>query len=268
MDSSASASPANPASATQIRATMARLSQRRGEYAVDAPYVPIILGAIGVALLIAVALSLWVFQFTVVAIICLAYAIFMLASTASYVYTTRSGKFLVWAGMLARLGLRGDERVVDLGCGRGAVLLMAAKLLTSGKAVGVDLWKTSDQSGNALETTQRNAEREGVADKVELSTGDLRALPFPDASFDVALSSLAIHNIPDEAGRVKAIDEAVRALKPGGRLLIADFRSTTLYVERLRQLGMSDVQQRQLGWRFWYGGPWGATKVVSATKPE
>src|SRR5690348_10502226 len=114
MDSSASASPANPAGATQVRATVARLSQRRGEYGVDAPYAPITLGASGVVLLIAAAVSFWVFQFTAVAIICLAYAVFMLASTACYVYTTRSGKIQVWAETLARLGLRGDERVLDL----------------------------------------------------------------------------------------------------------------------------------------------------------
>lgn len=251
-----------------MRATIARLAQWRGDYGFDAPYVPIILGTIGVVLLIAAAMSAWVFQIGVVTVVCLVYGLFMLASTATYVYTTRIGKFQVWAGVLARLGLRGDERLLDLGCGRGAVLLMAAKLLPDGKAVGVDLWKANDQSGNALEVTQRNAEREGVADHVELATGDMRDLPFPDASFDVIVSSLAIHNITDEAGRAKAIDEAVRVLKPGGRLAIADFRSTRLYAERLRQLGMNDVRQRGLGWRFWYGGPWGSTTLVSATKPE
>jgi arsenite methyltransferase len=68
-------------------------------------------------------------------------------------------------------------------------------------------------------------------------------------------------------GREKAIDEAVRILKPGGRMLIADFRSTQRYAERLRQLGMRDALHQQLDGRFWYGGPWGATKLVSATKP-
>jgi SAM-dependent methyltransferase len=258
----------HPTGAAQTQATIAWLAQRRGDYGFDAPYVPIILGTIGIVLLSVGAVSAWVLQFTLVAVICFVYAIFMLASTASYVYTTRVGKFRVWAEVLARLGLRGDVRVVDLGCGRGAVLLMAAKLLPEGKAFGVDLWKSSDQSGNTPDVARRNAEREGVADRVELVTGDLRSLPFADASFDVALSSLAIHNISDETGRAKAIDEAVRVLKPGGRLAIADFRSTQFYADHLRQLGMSDVRLRRLGWRFWYGGPWGATTLVSATKPE
>lgn len=55
-----------------------------------------------------------------------------------------------------------------------------------------------------------------------MHTGDLTVPPFDDNSFDLVVSSFAIHNIPARAGRKKAIDEAVRVLRPGGRLLIAD----------------------------------------------
>src|SRR5207253_8454791 len=141
-------------------------------------------------------------------------AAFVAAISASYLYTTRRGKFAAWAELLDRLGLRGDERVLDMGCGRGAVLLMAAQHLTTGRAVGVDLWRTVDQSGNSAEAAQRNAVAEGVADRVELQTADMTALPFEEDSFDVVLSSLAIHNISGSAGREKAISEAVRVLRP------------------------------------------------------
>ena len=130
-------------------------------------------------------------------------------------YTSLRGKFVVWAELLDRLALRGDERVLDLGCGRGAVLLLAAQRLTTGRAVGVDLWRKSDQSGNAAEATRRNAVAEGVADRVELHTADMTALPFADGSFDVVLSSVAVHNIKGRAGRDRAIGEAVRRAAPG-----------------------------------------------------
>jgi cyclopropane fatty-acyl-phospholipid synthase-like methyltransferase len=68
----------------------------------------------------------------------------------AYIGTTRVGKFEVWARILGDLGLRGDEQVLDLGCGRGAVLLSAAKLLPCGRAVGIDLWRP-DQTGNSAE---------------------------------------------------------------------------------------------------------------------
>jgi ubiquinone/menaquinone biosynthesis C-methylase UbiE len=191
---------------------------------------------------------------------------FLLAVLGFYLHSTLRGKFVVWADLLDKLGLRGDERILDLGCGRGAVLLMAAQRLTTGRAVGVDLWRSVDQSGNSAEATRRNAIAEGVADRVELHTGDMTALPFADNSFDLVVSSLAIHNISGRAGREKAVDEAVRVLRPGGRLMIADIRGTRQHQAQLAQIGMSDVTRRRLGWQFWWGGPWAATRLVTATK--
>jgi SAM-dependent methyltransferase len=243
------------------------LLSRRGNYGFDAPAVPLFLGGGGVVLVGFAILSATVGEGETWALFPLIGGLFMLLSAGSFIYTTRLGKFAVWAEILGNLGLRGDEQVLDMGCGRGAVLLMAAKLLPRGRAVGLDLWRTVDQSGNSMEMTLENAEREGVRDRVELKTGDITQMPFPDGSFDVVLSALAIHNIKDRQARLKAIDEAVRVLKPGGRLVIADIRHTTEYAHRLRELGMSDIQVRGLGWRYWYGGPWVATTLVTAKKP-
>jgi len=96
----------------------------------------------------------------------------------------------------------------------------------------------------------------------------MRALPFHDESFDVAVSSLAIHNIPDADGRASAIDEAVRVLRPGGRILIADINAIREYETRLRQRGLTEIRVRSLGPRMWFGGPWVATRLVSARKPD
>jgi ubiquinone/menaquinone biosynthesis C-methylase UbiE len=245
-----------------------RLARRRGDYGFDAPAFPIVLGSIGVAAVLLAAITAIFFGGGAPSVVWLLYGLVFLLSAGVYLHTTRAGKFQVWAEILSQLGLRGDERIVDLGCGRGAVLTMAAELVPAGQVAGVDIWQTRDQSGNAITTTQRNAELEGVASRVALATADMRALPFADASFDLALSSAAIHNIPQLDGRLKAIDEAVRVLKPGGRLRIADIRSTSAYAQRLQQQGMWQVERRRLGWRTWYGGPWVAMTLVSATKPE
>jgi arsenite methyltransferase len=253
---------------------------RRGDYGVDAPSVPLGLGAAGLALA-AAAWGLARAGARVVAPFVAAGGLSMLGGAAIYLHTSRRGKLAVWAELLAGLGLRGDERVLDVGCGRGAVLLMAAELLPRGRAVGLDLWRTHDQSGNDPEATRRNAAREGVADRVALVTGDMRAVPFADGAFDAVLSSLAVHNLPDAADRTRVIDEMVRVLRPGGRLLVADLTvaecrrgergrptpPTDAYAARLAALGMLDVSQRGLGWRFWYGGPWVATRLVAARKP-
>ena len=184
----------------------------------------------------------------------------------SFFYTTRRGKFQVWNAILDGLRLRGDERVLDMGCGRGAVLTAVAARLTSGRATGIDLWSTHDQSGNARDVTLRNASLEGVAGRIEIETGDMRALPFPDGAFDLVVSSLAIHNIRSNGDRAKAIAEAWRVLKPGGRLAIADIRATALYARALQDLGATGVERRRLGWRFSYGNPFAGTSLVTASK--
>jgi cyclopropane fatty-acyl-phospholipid synthase-like methyltransferase len=228
----------------------------RGSYGIDAPVllgVPITLILAGVTQAVA-ARSGW--PLIGVALV--------LISVGVGAHASLRGKRLVWDELLA--SLRGDERVLDLGCGRGAVLVTAARHLRTGRAAGVDIWRRSDQSGNRPEATLRNAFLEGVGDRVEVRTADMTALPFPDASFDVVVSMSAVHNVG--AARVdRAIDEAVRVLRPGGRLLIADLRYTGRYRRRLIERGMADVRRRNLGWRLWWSGPWLPTRLVSARKP-
>ena len=195
-------------------------------------------------------------------------AFWLFLNAGVFVHTTRAGKFAVWAELLDRLGLKGDERLLDIGCGRGAVLLMAAQLLPRGRAVGVDLWSTTDQSGNAEQVTRRNAVLEGVADRIEIHTADMRELPFEDGSFNVVVSSLAIHNVPGAGERARALREAARVLRKGGKLVIADIRHSRKYASELETCGLTITDRRSLGVRFWYGaGPWAATRVVAAIKP-
>lgn len=115
---------------------------------------------------------------------------------------------------------------------RGAVLLAAAKRLPRGRAIGIDLWR-ADQTDNSPSATMANAELEGVADRIEVRTADMTALPFADESFDVVVSSLAIHNIPSRDGRRLALIEAVRVLRPGGRLAVADLWETRQHAQQL-----------------------------------
>ena len=194
------------------------------------------------------------------------YFLFFLANTSSFPNATRRGKFLEWDRILDGLHLRGDEEVLDMGCGRGAVLTAVARRLTMGRVTGVDIWSKGDQSGNASDVTLRNASLEGVAGRVQIETGDMRALPHPDATFDVVVSSLAIHNIRSKSDRKRAVSEGFRVLKPGGRIVIADIRATAIYEDVLRALGASNVERRRLGWRLWWGNPFASTTLLSASK--
>jgi arsenite methyltransferase len=238
---------------------------QRGDYGYDAPYFPVIFGFLSVAAGLDATIS-WRQGLIRPGIRMTILFVFFLANTSCFLYTTRRGKFLEWDRILDQLHLRGDERVLDMGCGRGAVLTAVARRLTTGRVTGVDIWSTKDQSGNARDTTLLNATLEGVADRVQIETADMRALPYPDATFDLVVSSLAIHNIRSNGERKRAIVEGFRVLKPGGRIVIADIRATAVYEEVLRALGMSNVERRRLGWRFWWGNPFASTTLLIGSK--
>jgi SAM-dependent methyltransferase len=244
----------------------------RGRYGVDGDYrlIPAPVLLIGYLLLCLAAAVfaglLLVAGRTLSGLLAAVAAVLLIAAGVSVWRFSRRGKFEVWARLLTGMDLRGDERVLDLGCGRGAVLLIAAKLLPRGKAVGVDIWR-ADQTGNSMQATLANADAEGVANRVELHTRDMTDLQFADESFDLVVSNLAIHNLPSNDARRSAIDEAVRVLRPSGRVVIADLGFTRFYATRLRQCGMADVRRQDLGWRAWWGLPFFRTHAVTATKP-
>jgi arsenite methyltransferase len=236
-----------------------------GDYrAIPAPVVAGITAATSIALLASAARSL-VRRKPVTAAVAGGTGASLVTTAVLFIRTTRVGKFEAWADILKSLGLRGDERLLDMGCGRGAVLLAAAKLLPNGRATGVDIWR-ADQTDNSQENTLRNAEIEGVADRIDVRTADITDLPFDDDSFDVIVSSLVVHNIPGAYNRAKAISEAARVLRPGGKLVLVDIFYTNHYARRLRELGWTDTRRRNLGWRMWWG-PGMGTHLITATKP-
>ncbi len=136
----------------------------------------------------------------------------MLVTAGLMLWSSKVGKLRERERLIDSLALRGDETVLDVGCGRGLLLTAAARRLTTGKAIGIDLWQSQDQSGNRPEVTLANAQAEGVADRVEVKTGDMQELPFTGETIDVVVASLAIHNIPTQVGRIKAVQEIARVL--------------------------------------------------------
>jgi arsenite methyltransferase len=167
----------------------------------------------------------------------------LVAVAAFMFWSSKVGKFWIRDKLLNRISWRGDEQVLDVGCGRGLALIGAAHHLNTGHATGIDLWSAKDLSRNTAQAVTENANTEEVADKITIKTGDARALPFPDNSFDVVISMTAIHNINGKAERRRAIEDAARILKANGTLAIFDIFYAGTYVRWLRELGMKEVSQ-------------------------
>ncbi|MFZ3493747.1 class I SAM-dependent methyltransferase [Streptomyces sp. 5.8] len=238
---------------------MTNKSLRRGRYGVDGPGWLLALGGGVVAPLAAVAAGGPRRLLSIPAVLAV--------PAGLYLHATVRGKFLVWEEQLDALDLQGDEQVLDLGCGRGAVLTAVARRVPKGRVTGVDIWRSVDQSGNNQGAAAGNAELEQVADHVDLVTADMRQLPVSDGQFDVVVSSMAIHNITSARGREEAVREAYRVLRPGGRVLIADIFHARRYLETLLAAGAVNATCTDAGHRMWWSGPWVRTLLVSAEKP-
>jgi SAM-dependent methyltransferase len=118
------------------------------------------------------------------------------------------------AAYLDLLGVAAGARVLDVGCGSGAVTREVARRVgPTGRAVGLD------PSPHFLAIARELARRDGLDERVELRLGDARQLPFADREFDVALAATTLAHTPDAE---RAVPELTRVVRPGGRVGIFD----------------------------------------------
>lgn len=160
----------------------------------------------------------------------------------------------------------GKGKLLDVGCGAGALTIRAAKRFPEAQCYGIDYWGPGwDYS---LQMCESNAKAEGVADRCHFQKGDASHLDFPDESFDAVVSNFVYHEVRNNPDKEALIRETLRVLKKGGSFALQDlFGQKSIYrdfdatVARLKAYGIvSEIDylknsEKEIGLPGWMAIP-------------
>src|SRR6266508_672533 len=125
---------------------------------------------------------------------------------------------LLWKLTVDNALIKSGDSVLDVGCGTAKVSTLAKTRTKNGKVYGID------PAPEMIAVARKKAARKKL--DIDFRIGVIEALPFPDGSMDVVTSSLMMDDLAEDL-KVRGLAEISRVLKPGGRLLVADFMRPT-----------------------------------------
>jgi SAM-dependent methyltransferase len=240
---------------------------KTADYGIDKPervralgMVGLVLVGTGLAQFIALQGSVAVWPELVMSI-CLWLGILALVAAGVMLWSSKSGKYgLAWR-MLEEMKWRGREKVLDVGCGRGLLTIMAARKAPLGEVVGMDVWSQEELSENSIEAAMENAVAERVADIVRFEDGDVTNLRYGPNSFDKIVSSFCLHAIGKRSERNLALARLIKLLRPGGEIAILDILHTREYKKVFEEQGLRNIRRSPM--KFLYCLP---TRYLIAEK--
>lgn len=148
--------------------------------------------------------------------------------------------------LVRHLEWSGRGRLLDIGCGSGALTIRCAKRYPKAELTGIDYW--GPQWSYAKEQCERNARIEGVAGRTSFCKGDAAKLDFADGAFDAAVSNFVFHEVRTQPKKREVVREALRVVKKGGSFAFQDlFEQRQLYgdveefLEELRNEGIQEL---------------------------
>ena len=217
----------------------------------SAPVFYMVGGLLALAAVLAV-LSFTVFRLTALGVIFVIAAIILLVLLFWITWIRRQYAFggggmmeRVHQAVLSHLDYDGKGKLLDVGCGSGALSIRAALTWPETKVTGIDYWGVA--YGYGLAMCEKNAAGEGVGSRCTFQHGDANKLDFPDDRFDAVVSNYVYHNITG-ADKQALLLESLRVLKKGGVFALNDDMKPRMYgdmeafVQKLRDMGYEDVR--------------------------
>ena len=241
---------------------------RTVEYGIDKPervrafaMVGTILIATGLSQFVALRSSVEIWPELILSF-CLWVGMLLILVAGVMLWSSRTGKFgLAWK-MLEDMSWIGKERVLDVGCGRGLLTILAARKVPLGDVTGIDIWSQEQLSDNTKEAAVENARLERVSERVNFEDGDATKLGFRAGTFDKIVSSLCLHGIGSRRERNKSVENLIKLLKPGGEIAIMDILHTREYKIIFEKQGLKNIRRSPM--KFLYCLP---TRYVIGYKP-
>jgi ubiquinone/menaquinone biosynthesis C-methylase UbiE len=186
-----------------------------------------ILLAFAVAAAVLFFLSSFLVYFLIAAVALLAEFAFL--AYGRYALSPRGGnrQAKLWDVLIQHLEWDGDGRVIDIGCGSGALAIRLAKKYPSARVVGLDYWGKMWEYSETM--CEQNARIEKVADRVSFQKGDAAKLPFEDEYFDAAVSNDTFHNVRSVKDKRDSLREALRIVRKGGSFAFQDGFTMKMY---------------------------------------
>jgi SAM-dependent methyltransferase len=167
---------------------------------------------------------------------------------ARYLFSPQGGNIQdrIRGLVLSNLDWNRAGQILDIGCGSGALTIELAKKYKRSRIIGIDYW--DKQWEYSKKVCEKNAEIEGVAERVIFQKASAAALPFDDDSMDVVVSNLVFHEVGGVKDKKELLREALRVVKKSGKFVFQDlFLWKRIYgtpdelIETVRTWGIKEV---------------------------
>ena len=153
--------------------------------------------------------------------------------------------------IVSKIDYNGNGKILDIGVGSASLITKIAKSLPKVSLVGIDYW--GDDWEYSKEICEKNAEYEGVSDRISFIKASASKLPFDDNEFDVVVSCLTFHEVKDENDKIKVFKEALRVVKEYGEFIFLDlfldeniFGKNDEFFNTIKLLRVSDIKVEKL----------------------